>query len=639
MNDLLMHAIRFLAGRCDGACLQDGQGFSKPDTFFGHRLADLSEWTAAQRNAAWLMARKYKGQLAEAGIDFDSIPEPPPPPTAEEKDKVEKNKITSRRIRIDGEKFVIEFPYSADVVGEIKKIPGRKWAKDLPGKPWTAPITFGTAENVISLVDRFGFSVDEEASARIRGLSDLANLNLKESKAPESFEEIPGIGGTLRPFQIAGVNYARRVKRTFIADEQGLGKTVEALAVIQAEQAYPAVVVCPASLKLNWAREAKIWLPKHSIAVIYGTKNLWYEGADITIINYDILGKHMEKLRAMNPKAVVFDESTYAKEYKSQRTKHCQELVQGVPIRLALTGTPILNRPKELLSQLKLLDRLNDLGGFHFFIHRYCGAYRGRFGMDLSGATNLAELATKLRSTCMVRRLKEDVLKELPPKQRARVPVELSNPLEYKKAEDNLIAWILETKGAEAADAATRAEQLVRIESLKQLAAQGKLNAAKEWIENFLESGQKLIFFANHISIQKNILEMFPDSAHIFGEDDIQERQMNVDRFQNDPKCQMIVCSLAAGGLGITLTAASNVAFLEQGWNPAIMEQGEDRAHRIGQTDSVTAWYLLADGTIDDEIYDLIEAKRAIVTGATEVGNASVLESLVDILGKRKKAQ
>jgi SNF2 family DNA or RNA helicase len=182
---------------------------------------------------------------------------------------------------------------------------------------------------------------------------------------------------------------------------------------------------------------------------------------------------------------------------------------------------------------------------------------------------------------------------------------------------------------------AAHAEQLVRIEALKQLAARGKIAAATEWITSFIESGEKLIVFAHHQEIQDELLVLFPSAAVVRGGDDVLIRQANVDRFQTDANCRLIVCSLRAGGVGITLTAASNVCFLELGWTPAEHDQAEDRCHRIGQKESVTAWYILADGTLESEIAALIEEKRSVVNAATDGGKRTTDLSIIDELMSR----
>jgi hypothetical protein len=479
------------------------------------------------------------------------------------------------------------------------------------------------------------------------------NMPQGRGSALEGCEEGCSVAGTwvVRP-------PAARHGGCLICDEPGLGKTVEALATIQAANAYPALVVCPASMKLMWQREARHWLPDRSVAVANGT----VPQADIVIINYDLLGRRLEQLAATTWQAVVLDESHYIKSGKAQRTKAALQLCERAPLRLLLSGTPLLNRPVELVSQLKALGRLDEFGGYWKFVGRYCGMTRSRYGIDVTGAANLDELHTLLRQRCYVRRTKTEVLTELPAKQRVAVPLDLDNATEYRRAERDVAGYLRDrateqarqdavrdgadmftaehratVAGKRAASAAETAEQLVRIEALKRLAAQGKLVAAQGWITDFLDAaeGEKLVVFAHHVDMQTALWEAFPGAARLMAEDSVQERQANVDRFQTDPDCRLIVCSLTAGGVGITLTAASNVAFLELGWTPAAMSQAEDRVHRIGQRDAVTAWYLLAAGTIDEDIEALLEAKRAVVDAATDGGAVADGESiLADLLAR-----
>jgi len=257
--------------------------------------------------------------------------------------------------------------------------------------------------------------------------------------------------------------------------------------------------------------------------------------------------------------------------------------------------------------------------------------------MEFGNPRDLDELNDRLRANCFIRRLKADVLKELPAKQMARVPLALANAAEYRRAEEAFLEW-LEEKG-EDVEAAQRAEHLVRIEKLKQLAAAGKLEEAIRWIRDFLESGEKLVVFATHRDVVARLATEF-SAPSITGETPLADRQAAVDRFQSDPECRVIVLNTRAGGVGLTLTAASNVAFLELGWTPAEHDQAEDRCHRIGQERSVTAWYLLADGTIDAEIETLLEAKRTIVEAVTEgkAGNLGILGDLIERLKGRRRS-
>ncbi len=497
-----------------------------------------------------------------------------------------------------------------------------------------------------------------EQHAHAAGLVEL-------SAAIEGTLEVAGLGGELKPFQRAGVDYLLAQRRAFLADEQGLGKTIEALATLEADGAYPAVVVCPASLKLNWLRELERWLPHRSAQAIVGTGTRTGGGlgagvrsgagahaagvrsgarvqtgaggqrsaplphADITIVNYDILAARLPQLRALKPRALVLDESHYCKNAAAKRTQAVAQLAAAVPRKglvLALTGTPVMNRPAELISQLRILGRLGDFGS---------GV---QFGRRFQGPDAHLRLHWHLRARCFVRRLKADVLPQLPPKTRAVVPVELDNEAEYRLAERDVVAWLqsqpldLHELDAKVA-AALRAERLVRLNALKLLAARGKLHAALAWVHDFLSSGERLVVFAHHREIQRALLERFPTALHILGEDTHAARDTSLRAFQEPDGAgnQLIVCSIEVAGQGITLTRSSNVAFLELDWTPAKHDQAEDRCHRIGQQDAVNASYLLAAGTIDETIATLLERKRAVI-GAVTDGLPEDDEAVVDAL-------
>jgi SWI/SNF-related matrix-associated actin-dependent regulator of chromatin subfamily A-like protein 1 len=472
-------------------------------------------------------------------------------------------------------------------------------------------------EPVRDLLDELTAEHDRAAETVALSYADSANLDGLT------------LGGELHPFQRAGVRYALDRRRTFIADEQGLGKTVQALAAIEADEAFPAVVVCPASVKLNWEREANHWLPGRSVAVLDGrTDAAWtadLQSAEIVVLNYDILEAHLDNLMGRRPRALIFDESHYVKNPQAQRTKAALELAAALPsdaLRLALTGTPILNRPEELVAQLRALGRLGEFGSGARLARRFRSA-----GSD-------DRLHWNLRARCYVRRTKKQVLPQLPSKRHDTVPILLSNEHEYRLAEQDVIAWLqslpLDLGAIDAkVAAALRAEQLVRLNNLRQLAAGGKLPTALAWITDFLASDEPLVVFAEHIAIQKAVIERFPESVHILGSDSARNRQRAVDAFQSEDGPQLIVCSMKAASQGLTLTRASNVAFLELDWTPARHDQAEDRLHRIGQESAVMAWYLLAPNTIDETMAELLERKRNVINAVTD-GQVRDEERLVD---------
>ena len=486
----------------------------------------------------------------------------------------------------------------------------------------------------LTVTDRAALRREELRTERRRAKETIAL-----SVADDAELDLPQLAGELRPFQRAGVRYALAQRRTFIADEQGLGKTVQALATIELDDSYPAVVVCPASLKLTWEREVKRWLPQRSTAVVTGTSSralarAGAERADIVILNYEIVGAHIEALTELAPNALVFDESHYCKQPRAKRTKACLALSAQAPadgLRLALTGTPVLNRPKELVAQLRLINRLRDFESGAGMARRFVGR------------AALERLHWHLRAHCYVRRLKADVLPQLPAKRQVAVPVALANETEYRLAERDLVAWlrsqpldlgVMERKVA----AALRNERLVRLNHLRQLAGRGKLDAALAWIDDFLQSGEPLVVFADHVALQHTLVERFPDAVHILGDDALPDRDRAVTAFQRPDGPQLIVCSLRAAGQGLTLTRASNVAFLELDWTPARLAQAEDRCHRIGQEDSVTAWYLLAPETIDETMADLLEQKRGVIGAVTDgqfVEAGSLVDQVVEALRER----
>ena len=259
----------------------------------------------------------------------------------------------------------------------------------------------------------------------------------------------------------------------------------------------------------------------------------------------------------------------------------------------------------------------------------------------MSGATNLEGLNTQLRIHCMVRRNKEDVLKELPPKVRTDIIVDITNSKDYKLAEKDFITWLqqnyIESVAAQKAQSMSRAEELTQINLLRHIAAQGKIKAAMEWINNFMETGKKLVVFAYHKEIQHELYNQLQEynPSHIFGSDDSKVRQQQVEKFQNDKTCKIMIASLKAAREGITLTAASNVLFIEQSWTPAEHQQAEDRCHRIGQNDSVNVYYLIAKDTIDSYMYDIIKSKLNITEQAiSSGGNKELIKTDENIINQ-----
>lgn len=633
-------AMQTLAGRCDHAVDRDGAGFNGRDARFGHILAEtpVARWSPKMAGTAWKMARTYRGQLAGLGIDFDDIERP------DDRDRRNGGKprarVTAFESRIEGELVVLSsaaFP-GHPAVAAVKAMPGRSFTKK-PAPAWRVPLS--AAAHLLRAHAAGHVNADAEMLERWRQVLAEQAQAAEDSHKVDAEITVEGLGGELFPFQRAGVAYAAKHRRCWIADEMGLGKTVQALATLQATKAYPAVIVVPASLKLNWQREAAKWLPMvRRIEVLSGRKPLPIDpDVGIVIINYDILDAWAQTLIAWGPKALVLDESHYCKTSKAKRTKAARAIASSktIEVRLLLSGTPIVNSPPELISQLHILGRMNDLGGYRTFTSRYC--IPATFGGFEQRGQNLEELNAKMRAGGMfIRRLKEQVLTELPAKRRVRVPIVLKNRRRYETAMKAAAERIrlgraeraMARREGREPDGWALAASIMSITELRQVAAECKMGGAMDWIRTMQDAGEKLVIFAHHSKIVERVAAEL-SCPMIKGGVSTEERQAAVDRFQNDDDCRAIVLNIKAGGVGLTLTAASNVAFIESGWTPADNLQAEDRCHRIGQTDSVTAWYLDGDGTIDQWMSDLIAKKRLTVDAATE-GDTDVQKSIVSEL-------
>jgi SWI/SNF-related matrix-associated actin-dependent regulator 1 of chromatin subfamily A len=458
----------------------------------------------------------------------------------------------------------------------------------------------------------------------------------------------------LYEYQQDGVLFAEKKKgRVLIADEMGLGKTIQAISYLyrNKRKALPVVIVCPSSLKRNWQIEITKWTRMESV-ILEGEKpkKKKLKGTKIIIINYEILQFWVDEIRSVfKYKTVVLDEAHYVKNPKAIRSKAVAYLVKETKHILCLTGTPIESKPIELFNILKLI-RPKLFPNYMKFALRYCGAKRGAFGWEMNGASNVRELHKILKKTLMIRRLKKDVLKDLPPKTVAKVGIEIDNREEYNEAENNFIAYVADKvesdirklnalldkeivnfdkniiEGSKISDAQvvrikeekiekiTKAPYLIQIEYLKQLAVQGKMKKMIEWIDLFLESGEKLIIFATHRKVIEDLYTRYRKIAvKLYGATSPKKRQSAVDTFQNDPEVKVFIGNFKAAGVGITLTAASNVLNAQYPWNPSDLSQSSDRAHRITQTKQVTIWNLVGVGTIEEKIIDLLQEKQTII--------------------------
>lgn len=627
----------------------NGTGFSSQDSDILSSLAeqyiDRKNLTDKQLAYVQKATKKYWRQVRLELPPVDTLViRKKEEPTKEKKQKKAPKYIVKQ---YDDENMVISFPYNPDIIAQVKRLQYRSW--DPNARAWEARIT---EPNIQALIDMKVFAIDQS-------ILDWFKERTKVIEMPKKITVIEGLKELLRPFQNLGVQFIDQLKgRALLGDEMGLGKTVQALAYLQLRpDLRPAVIVCPASLKLNWHRELLKWItqPEDEVVILYGKPkpDQTLPPGQIYITNYDIMinkrkaDPHTKKktdiprtgwtdhfvcpANPVKPKCVILDEAHYIKTRTALRTIAIQKLCKGVASVIALTGTPIENRPIELFNCIKIIDP--DLfPSFFNFGMRYCGATHNGWGWDFKGSSNVKELHQKL-SRIMLRRLKKDVLKELPAKERKVVVFELTNRKTYDRAENDFIAWLRAQDPAKAT-AAERAETLVRIEKLKQLAVEGKMDACIEWIENFLDTGRKLVVFGTHQSTLDRLMKHFGRIAvKLDGSTSQKKRQQAVDDFQTKDSVRLFVGNLKAAGVGITLTAASDTCHLELGWTPGGHDQAEDRVHRIGQeADSVSAWYLLADETIESEISEVLDEKRGVIArvlDGEEAEQSSLLGNLM----------
>jgi len=478
---------------------------------------------------------------------------------------------------------------------------------------WKLSISKGSLEAILKFAESGKIVLSEGMKKKfLQKLAEILQAIEKSQRVHADFE-VPGLKKTLYPFQKAGVLYLIEKGRVLLADEMGLGKTIQAIAAVVYQKAFPCLVICPASLKYNWQRE--VFQATDCSCYVVNGKNGVRE-ADFVIINYDLLNKYKDILHRVPFQALIVDESHYIKNPRAQRTKAVLELAQTIRSRngkiYLLTGTPILNRPVELLPQLKALGVLEKIAKKEWdYLKRYCGAYQDRYGWHFDGASHVQELQEKLRAACMIRREKKDVLSELPEKVRN---------VQYLKVHDTEYEE-LEKKFERETDIN---KKLGYISRLYTAAGKAKIPDAIEWVENFFENypGKKLVVFAYHVEVQNGIYEELRRKGYkvvkLTSEMSSEARHEAVRRFQEDPAVQIIVVSLRAGGEGITLTAADTVLFVEPYWVPAILTQAEDRLHRISQRSTVMVYYLLATNTIDMAVWSVASEKEQIFAELTK---------------------
>lgn len=561
----------------------------------------------------------------------------------------------------------------------------------------------------------FSFEVFEQLSGR-KVAEEIHKERVKAAKEegrepPDKPGKMPKYinlpkGRTLYAHQIESIEFLIETKRGLIASEMGMGKTPIAIVALE----MPAVVVCPAHLKINWARELAMWQPELSVAIIEGKtgqKSTRYDPseatskrrrtsrssekeilrlqqtADVIILNYEILDSNLDWVLRRGNKTAVADEAHYLKSMDirwdkatrrhkitkgSQRAKAFYRLQDSVDRLYLLTGTPILNRVKELFPLLHMIDKQEWNSGYNFCI-RYCAAHyewvlkKGGRGQRkevflCDGRSNSRELHDKIKGVYMMRHTKEEELVDFP----AKVPRVVTVPMSpkwrkmYRLADQDFLQWLESEGGFEAVSRAQLAEALVRLNKLREIVSMGKVIPAVQWITRFFEStGRPLVVFALHVKTIEAIEEgiaavnrkvaqakregrMPPVSRELrvdklVGGMTPAKRQQVIDRFQLEGVTDVLIYSIPIA-TGTTLTRAQDALFVERMWRPADLVQAEDRLHRIGQENTVFIWYMDAEDSIDQEIAMLLVEKSEAFAAVIDGVDVSALKAAKQTLGE-----
>lgn len=569
---------------------------------------------------------------------------------------------------------------------EIAKNAGFRWNPEL--KHWWTPDPL-IAAKLAPVTPETARKRETEFEA----LTGEKRARIAESRAEALDIELPRPEGLqYLPFQRAGIEYGRKRGNTLYGDDMGLGKTIQVIGRINCDPSIRKVlIVCPATLKLNWMRELNKWLVRsYRIGITSGSR--WLGNyADITIINFDILERHQEAIHSTKWDLIAIDEAHYLKNRDAKRTMvmfgidkrqakklslKLERTVEPHPgaqgrIHVTATGTPLPNRASEGYGMFHwLAPEVPEFSSFFKFAKAFTGSFENGNGYDANGATNLDKLQELLRSTIMIRRTKAQVLKDLPAKRRVVIEIEpdltdSSLIAEEQEASEEFEAELDRLRAAvELAKAGTDEEYKTAVGALKQAAgfaftemsrlrhetALATLPHAVEHIETALDGDptHKVVVFAHHGDVIDGLMEAMAKkgigTARITQSVPVHLRQAESDRFQTDPDCRVFGGGIQSAGVGITLTAAWHVVFIELDWVPGNMSQAEDRCNRIGQRNSVLAEHLVLQGSIAALMAKRLVAKQNVIDSALDrdhperVPEAVQIELSAPILPTRDEA-
>lgn len=539
------------------------------------------------------------------------------------------------------------FRYDERLVKEIKRFVGAGYNPE--NKEWYIPFTLPTVAPLQKWLHDNGFveGMNYYPSKRVLEYQEPLAIITPEDVAIAckelGFKRMP------RPYQCEGIAYMINHGNCINGDDCGLGKTGQTIATLELMDAFPALVITPASVKYNWKKEWEKWNPTRTVGVVGRKKkfdeNVWQN--DVIIINYDILGergldKPTAKFKELLKKrwaSCVMDEIHFLKSEKALRTKMAKKIVKTVPHVWGLTGTLTQNKPADLIQSFTIIRRFEDIfGSTKEFKYRYCNAKMTVFGMDCSGFSNLEELHELLRMGGYIRRNKRDVLDELPPMVEQTIDVPISNTREYRKAENNLLEY-LEKIDINKVNSAVNAPHLVMIQTLKQLSIEGKLPFITTYIKEWLEAneGEQLLVFGVHRMPLQQLAEYFK-APLIQGGVSADKKQQIVNEFSNGGH-RLLFANIQSAGTGTDglQDNCSNLVYIELPDKSTELEQANARLERMGQRNSINITYLLSPDTIDADIKEMVADKGMITGLVNKGGNENELLTKKFLLKKNGK--
>ena len=580
--------------------------------------------------------------------------------------------MSELNINLNGNKLILTFNYNPPLVAILKdKLPFnlRKFKQDPPA--WEVYLinqaaidyfySFLESAKALAMIN-----IDPLAKAFIVQKHNEFTAGVKLSQGMNSSIDPKSIdlAMTIREYQRTAIEYISNHKHTFLADPVGTGKTVETLGTLQYLKGYPALIVMPSVAIRQWQNEIDKWLGKRRSYTILHTdnKNIDFK-ADIILTTYDMTKKYLMELKQIPFKALILDESHYVKGKKTQRFNAISEIAKDKEITVLISATP-LDRPSDLIAQLEIMGTFKSLfQSQKYYIDKYCEG-------NITGASNVSELKDILRANCMIARDKKEIMPELPDTTRIPFTVPLSERYAelysktlddisewyYEKSRHNLISQIVDGNltpaqlmaiEAQAVKNAGRkpsiqAEALVRLNALRQISGIGKLETIKEWIDNFKETGEKLVIFLYHKPVMAKLLSIYPSSAFINGNLSAENKGKQILKFWHDKDTQFIICAIKASGVSIDLQNASNALFVEMWWTAMAHIQCEGRLARHGQKNAMNMYYAIAEDnlpektSIDRRIYDIVEEKRKTTDSfKAKTGVKDILGILKNIVEKK----